>query len=170
MTLLVGALTTTSHGTVGNGTQNIQYGAVWTAAATGSATTMSVGINSTNTGSLVLAIYNSAGTTLLGYTNPFTAVVGTNTKSLVGPVSITSGTQYLLTVETSGFYIDIRNNGAGTFVDPYDYITYSSPPPSTVTLGTDWGNGYPSLSADGSTGTPQAMSAAVIGSSLATRF
>lgn len=152
MTLLVGALSTTSHGTVGNGTQNIQYGAVWTAVATGTATTMSVGLNSTNTGNLVLAIYNSGGTSRLGYTNPFAQAVGTNTQSLVSSVPITSGTQYLLAVETSAFYIDIYNNGGATFSDPYDYITYSSPPPGTMTLGTDWGNGFPSLSANGTTG------------------
>jgi hypothetical protein len=113
---------------------------------------MSIGLNSTNTGNLVLAIYNSGGTTRLGYTSPFSQAAGTNTQSLVSSVSIVSGTQYLLAVETSGFYIDAYNNGAGTFVDPYDYITYSSPPPSTMTLGTNWGNGYSSLSANGATG------------------
>ena len=159
MTVLVGTLGTTNTTSYGPGTAGQEVGSLFTASASGSATQMSCTISDISSGAdggpFLLAIYNAAGTTLLGYTNPFTPAVGTNTAALVSAVSIASGTQYLLSIVSSSNSIDCYTTGSG-YNDYYNNITYSSPPPSTFTLGSKAGNGFISITAQSSsTFTPE---------------
>lgn len=163
MTVLVGAMTTAADAPYGDGAPQLIAGSKFVASATGTATSMSVGLNTSPGANIVLCIYNSTGTTLLGYTNAFAGAAGTNTANLVSGVSIVSGTTYFLGCEVNSASLDPFVTGSGTN-DFTPAVSYSSPPPSNISpLGAAGGNGSISITASGTVSSSSPAGHQVIG-------
>lgn len=110
--VIIGADQTAAQtGQLGPGNAAMLLYQTFTASASGTLATLSMDTAVAQSGSVVLVIYDSTGSTLLGYTSSATIVTGVTTLNLTSSVSITSGTTYILGAYFSA-YAELNTDGA----------------------------------------------------------
>jgi hypothetical protein len=136
--ILVGADSTEEY-LYGAGSPNIVVASLFTAVASGTATSLSIHINLETGDPIKLSIWTEDGLTKLGETAPFADAVGIQTANLLSGVAIVSGTSYLLAAMSSGPYIWVNNDGTGW----HDFATDATYPswPAAIPHYTNYGGG-----------------------------
>lgn len=160
MTVLIGSQATTGNTGYWISGSAIPYTGwlAYTATASGTVDTLNVNLAQGAAGkSIVLAIYNSAGTTLLGHTGILSAAVAgiLSSATNVG-VSVINGTSYVLAFQADSGNVWPYTNGTSTFITEDDTAQTLGTMPASLTSSTSNGVGLPSIwgSSSGGGGSP----------------
>lgn len=112
----------------------IAQGLPFTANSTGSISTVTISVNTSATAHVKAALYNAAGTTLLGTSNEITnPTAGTNTFIFSPAVSVTNGTTYILATDQDASVTYNTTGAAGSMT--WQSIAYASFPGANAPTG-----------------------------------